>query len=316
MLNPWASADHRCNDRNAREGDSREALGIAYHAASLSSGTAMDTSIVFVGGGNMATSLISGLRQADCPGERITVVEPDEAKGEQLAAKYDVRVVTAATADVLDAEVVVLAVKPQMLRDVCQGLAKPMGNNRPLVISIAAGVPIAGLREWLGADHAYVRSMPNTPSLIGAGATGLYADERVTAGQRELAETILATAGIVAWVDDEKRLDAVTATSGSGPAYFFAFMEAMQAGAQELGLDESTARELVLHTALGAARMAIESGDDPTTLREKVTSPGGTTAAALDEFSQGELGALVERAMRSAAGRADSLARELLDKST
>jgi pyrroline-5-carboxylate reductase len=295
-------------------GCSPRRAGIAYHAASLTTGTAMDTSIVFVGGGNMATSLISGLRNADCPGERITVIEPDESKGEQLASQYGVNTVTSASAEVLAAEVVVLAVKPQMLRTVAQGLVEPLGDSKPLIISIAAGVPIAGMREWLGADHAYVRCMPNTPSLIGAGATGLYADEGVSGAQRELAETILATAGVTAWVEKESLLDAVTATSGSGPAYFFAFMEAMQAGAQELGLDESTARELVLHTALGAARMAIESGDDPTTLREKVTSPGGTTAAALDEFSQGELGALVERAMRSAAGRADSLARELLDE--
>ena len=274
----------------------------------------MDTSIVFVGGGNMATSLISGLRNADCPGERITVIEPDEAKGAQLASQYGVNTAASANADVLSAEVVVLAVKPQMLRDVAQGLAEPLGDNKPLIISIAAGVPIAGLREWLGADHAYVRCMPNTPSLIGAGATGLYADDGVTDAQRELADTILATAGVTAWVDEESLLDAITATSGSGPAYFFAFMEAMQAGAMELGLDEATARELVLHTALGAARMAIESGDDPTALREKVTSPGGTTAAALGEFSEGELGALVARAMRSASDRADSLARELLDK--
>lgn len=262
----------------------------------------------------MATSLISGLRNAGCPGEHITVIDPDAAKGTQLADRYGVNTLTAANADALAADVLVLAVKPQMLRQVAEGLVDPLGEHKPLIISIAAGVPVAGLRAWLGADHAYVRCMPNTPSLIGAGATGLYADEGVSADQRELAARIMTTAGVTAWVEQESLLDAVTATSGSGPAYFFAFMEAMQAGAIKLGLDEASARELVLHTALGAARMAVESGDDPTTLREKVTSPGGTTAAALDEFSQGELGALVEKAMRAASDRADSLGRELLNE--
>ncbi|WP_348767144.1 pyrroline-5-carboxylate reductase [uncultured Salinisphaera sp.] len=274
----------------------------------------MNTSIVFVGGGNMATSLISGLRNADWAGERITVVEPDEAKGQQLGADYGVNAVSNADSQSLNADVIVLAVKPQMMREVCQGLVEPLADRRPLIVSIAAGVPIAGLRQWLGAEHAYVRCMPNTPSLIGAGATGLYAEDGVTDAQRDLADSILETAGMTAWVADESLLDAVTATSGSGPAYFFAFMEAMQAGAVELGLDEATARQLVLHTALGAARMAIESGDDPATLREKVTSPGGTTAAALEQYAAGDLNALVARAMQAAAGRADSLATELLDK--
>ncbi|MBS63808.1 pyrroline-5-carboxylate reductase [Salinisphaera sp.] len=274
----------------------------------------MNTSIVFVGGGNMATSLISGLRHADWSGERITVIEPDDTKAQKLRADYGVNVASSADSQSLDADVIVLAVKPQMMREVCEGLVEPLGDRKPLVVSIAAGVPIAAFRQWLGADHAYVRCMPNTPSLIGAGATGLYADNGVTDAQRSLADSILETAGMTAWVAEESLLDAVTATSGSGPAYFFAFMEAMQAGAVELGLDEAAARELVLHTALGAARMAIESGDDPATLREKVTSPGGTTAAALEQYAAGDLNALVARAMQAAAGRADSLATELLDK--
>ena len=173
-------------------------------------------------------------------------------------------------------------------------------------------MPLAALAQWLGEDFAFVRCMPNTPSLIGAGATGLYAGTGVTADQRELADAILATAGITVWVDAESRLDAVTATSGSGPAYFFAFMEAMHAGARELGLDDDTARELVLHTALGAARMAIESGDDPATLREGHLK-GGTTAAALERFEAGDLNALVRDAMQAAARRADTLGQELMD---
>jgi pyrroline-5-carboxylate reductase len=299
---------------NPVAGGSRQTHAIAYHAPSLSTGIEMSTSIVFVGGGNMATSLISGLRNADWSGDCITVIEPDADKGQQLAADYAVNTVTSANDRTREADVIVLAVKPQMLREVCEGLVEPLGDRKPLIVSIAAGVPIAGLREWLGADHAYVRCMPNTPSLIGAGATGIYADDAVTDDQRTLADSILKTAGMTAWVAEESLLDAVTATSGSGPAYFFAFMEAMQAGAIELGLDEATARELVLHTALGAARMAIESGDDPSTLREKVTSPGGTTAAALEQYAAGDLNALVARAMEAAASRADSLATELLDK--
>lgn len=273
----------------------------------------MNSTIAFVGGGNMATSLISGLRNADCPGSHITVIEPDEVKRTHLAEQYGVNTAPSAHGGSLLTDVIVLAVKPQMMCEVAQDLIAPIGDNKPLIISIAAGVTITGLHQWLGSHHAYVRCMPNTPSLIGAGATGLYADRGVTDEQREQAESILRTAGVTAWVDDESLLDAVTATSGSGPAYFFAFMEAMQAGAIQLGLDESTARELVLHTALGAARMAIESGDDPATLRAKVTSPNGTTAAALEQFSEGELGALVERAMRASAGRAEELGQELQD---
>ncbi|GAB3678765.1 pyrroline-5-carboxylate reductase [Salinisphaera aquimarina] len=272
----------------------------------------MDHSIVFVGGGNMATSLISGLRSAGHDGGAITVVEPDDDKRDSLSRDYGVNCVANADGDTLAADVLVLAVKPQMMRNVTQDLATRMAHARPLVISIAAGVPLAGLRAWLGEELAYVRCMPNTPSLIGAGATGLYADDSVNAEQREIAEAVLATAGMTAWVAREELLDAVTATSGSGPAYFFAFMEAMQAGARELGLDEHTARELVLHTALGAARMAIESGDDPGTLRKKVTSPGGTTERALDTFADGELSQLVRKAMQAAADRADSLGQELL----
>lgn len=292
---------------------SPQAAAITYHAGSLQALGLMNERIVFVGGGNMATSLISGLRSADHAGERITVIEPDAAKRDSLSSRFAVHTVAGASPETLDADVIVLAVKPQMMRDVAQGLAEHLGDASPLILSIAAGLPLAALRGWLGDHLAYVRTMPNTPSLIGAGATGLYADDSVTAEQRELAQTMLATAGITAWVEDESLLDAVTATSGSGPAYFFAFMEAMVEGACELGLDEATARELVLNTALGAARMAIESGDDPATLRKNVTSPGGTTAEALATFSDGDLGQLVRRAMRAASDRAGTLADELSD---
>ncbi len=268
-------------------------------------------SIVFIGGGNMTTSLISGLRNAGWPGEAITVVDHNADKRERLSEQYGVNVVEQAESSHLAADAVVLAVKPQVMAEAVRALAPRFGDARPLILSIAAGIPLSALRDWLGADFAYVRCMPNTPSLMGVGATGLYADDATTAEQRKLADDIMATAGINAWVDDESLIDAVIATSGSGPAYFFAFMEAMIAGARDLGLDETAARELVLQTALGAARMATESGDDPATLRAKVTSQGGTTAAALNHFEAGDLDKLVAGAMRAASDRAAELARDL-----
>lgn len=267
-------------------------------------------SIVFIGGGNMAASLISGLRRAGWAGEAITVVDHNADKRERLAEQYGVATTEQARASHLGADAVVLAVKPQAMADSAHALAPLFGEARPLILSIAAGIPLTALRDWLGANFAYIRCMPNTPSLLGVGTTGLYADAATTAEQRQLADDIMATAGLNVWVDDEALIDAVIATSGSGPAYFFAFMEAMMAGARDLGLDETAARELVLQTALGAARMATESGDDPAKLRANVTSKGGTTAAALAHFEAGDLNTLVAGAMRAAADRAAELARD------
>lgn len=271
----------------------------------------MTYSIAFIGGGNMATSLISGLIHAGWAGDQITVVDRNADKRQALTEQYGVQTAESATADVLAVDALVLAVKPQAMGETARALADTLGASRPLILSVAAGIPLAALRQWLGTDAALVRSMPNTPSLLGVGATGLYADDHVTSAQRQLADNIMKTAGITVWVEREALIDAVIATSGSGPAYFFAFMEAMQKGAVELGLSETEARELVLQTALGAARMANESGDDPATLRAKVTSKGGTTAAALQCLAEGELEQLVSRAMTGAARRADELAQQL-----
>lgn len=270
-------------------------------------------SITFIGGGNMTTSLTSGLRSAGWPGDAITMIDHNADKRERLAEQYQVKTAEHAEAAHLDADAVVLAVKPQGMAETVRGLAPLFEQARPLILSIAAGIPLPALRDWLGADFAYVRCMPNTPSLLGVGATGLYADPATTAEQRQLAEDIMATAGLTVWVDKESLIDAVTATSGSGPAYFFAFMEAMIAGARDLGLDEASARDLVLQTALGAARMATEGDADPATLRTRVTSKGGTTAAALSHFESGDLDALVAGAMRAASDRASELARDLAD---
>lgn len=269
----------------------------------------MRTSIAFIGGGNMATSLIGGLLAGGHAAENILVVDPAPQRRAYLRDTYAVQVFTQISDAAVRADVWVLAVKPQIMHSVVQGLP----HAAPLVISIAAGISITALSTWLKGDPAIVRCMPNTPALIGAGAGALFAPDVVTTEQRDIAETILASAGLAVWVQSEKDLDAVTATSGSGPAYFFAFMEAMQTCAQDMGLPPDTARQLVLQTALGAARMALESGDDPTTLRKKVTSPGGTTERALSILEEGGFDLLVGEAMRAAAGRSAQLSEELFE---
>jgi pyrroline-5-carboxylate reductase len=190
---------------------------------------------------------------------------------------------------------------------VARDIAESVNRGRPLVISIAAGIQEGALREWLGGEVALVRSMPNTPSMIQSGATGLYAGPGVSREQRDMAESILRAVGLTCWVDDESQMDAVTAVSGSGPAYYFLIMEAIEAVACEMGLDAETARLLTLQTALGAARMAIESSDSPATLRQKVTSPGGTTEHALKILEEGRLRELINEALKGAQSRSREL---------
>jgi pyrroline-5-carboxylate reductase len=205
------------------------------------------------------------------------------------------------------AEVVVLAVKPQALEGVARDISDSVTRGRPLVISIAAGIQESALREWLGGEVTLVRSMPNTPAMIQSGATGLYAGPGVSDKQRDMAESILRAVGLTRWVDDESLMDAVTAVSGSGPAYYFLIMEAIEAAACEMGLEAETARLLTLQTALGAARMAIESIDSPATLRQKVTSPGGTTERALNILEEGRLRELFSEALKGAQSRSREL---------
>ncbi len=270
----------------------------------------MERKLVFIGGGNMARSLIGGLRQS---GNRspITVVEPDMAKHSALAADLEVDCVAEASPQVLNADAVVLAVKPQVLPDVAPALAASMAESGGVIISIAAGVPLSALVYWFGQSRPIVRCMPNTPALIGAGMTGLYAPPGVDSDTRHLAETILAAAGQTLWVESEADLNAVTGISGSGPAYFFAIMEALQLAAEAQGLPPETGRQLVTQTALGAARMVDESGDDAGTLRVNVTSPGGTTEQALNVLAEADLNATIARAVQAAVARAGELADEL-----
>ncbi len=271
----------------------------------------MIRNIAFIGGGNMAGALVHGLVEDGTDPASILVAEPDGARREQLAARHGVRTTEDNAAAAAEAELVVLAVKPQVLHEVARQLAPVLDRNRPLCISIAAGIRHAALLRWLGGSVPLVRAMPNTPAMLQAGATGLYAPPSLEERHREAAEHVLRAVGLVVWVEDEALMDAVTAVSGSGPAYFFLFMEAMEAAARELGLDGETAGLLVRQTALGATRMALESSLDLPTLRLGVTSPGGTTERAIGVFEEGGLRALVHRALAAARDRSRELSREL-----
>ena len=260
----------------------------------------------------MASSLIGGLTSSSEQPTNILVAEPNAAQREQLAQQFDIQT-TEDNTDTLKADVVVLAVKPQLLQVVCRELSEALrrSNKQPLFISIAAGVRSADIDRWLGGNQAIVRCMPNTPSLLQTGATGLYANLQVNASQKTLAENILQAVGIALWVNKEDELDAVTAVSGSGPAYFFLLMEAMQLAGIKLGLEAETAKKLVLQTALGAALMADNSDVDAATLRARVTSKGGTTEQAINSFQNANFEQLVENALKAANDRSQILANEL-----
>lgn len=265
------------------------------------------TDIAFIGGGNMARSLIAGLVRQGTDPHRIRVAEPVAALREALAAEYGVHAVASAAEAADDAALWMFAVKPQVLRGVCSELATLAQAQRPLLVSIAAGITTAQLDRWLGGGHALVRAMPNTPALLGAGVTGLFASVGVDAGQRAHAERVLAAAGVTVWVEDEALIDAVTAVSGSGPAYVFLLAEAMEAAGIAQGLPADTARTLTLQTVLGAARMLTESGEAPSELRRRVTSPNGTTQAAIETFQHGGFEALTAAAIAAAAARGRAL---------
>lgn len=263
--------------------------------------------IAFIGGGNMARSLIGGLIARGTAAGAIRVSEPVDALREGLVRDFGITT-TADNAEAAGpAGLWVLAVKPQVMRAVCEALAPLAQQARPLVVSIAAGITAAQLQRWLGGGIAVVRTMPNTPALLGAGVTGLFASAEVDANGRDQATNLLASAGKTVWIEDEAKMDAVTATSGSGPAYVFLLAEAMQAAAEAEGLPAEAARALVLETVLGAARMLTESGEPAGELRRRVTSPGGTTQAAIETFEAGGFRALVADAIRNATERGRQL---------
>jgi len=266
------------------------------------------TRIAFIGAGNMARSLVGGLIADGWDPDRISVSDPDEGQISALRSHFPVATTTRNSQLVETSDVVVLAVKPQVIRDVAREISDAVQANRPLLISIAAGVRVADLMRWLGGDCALVRCMPNTPALVQSGATVLYASQAVSAQQKDLAESILRAVGLAVWIEDESLMDAVTALSGSGPAYFLLVIEALQEAGETLGLSPATARLLALQTAFGAAKMALESSEDAAVLRRQVTSPGGTTEKALGVLEDGGIRELFNKALAAARDRSRELA--------
>jgi len=270
--------------------------------------------IGFIGGGNMASSLINGLITSGHSASQIWVSDTNPDTLQSLAESLKVNITDNNDELVKDVDVVVLAVKPQVMRLVTENIKNSSTNKAQLFVSIAAGISQASLAEWLGNDVAIVRCMPNTPALVMTGATALHANSVVSNEQKDLAENILRAVGISLWVEKESELDAVTAVSGSGPAYYFLLMEAMEEAALQLGLCEKTARLLIQQTALGAAKIALESDDTPSELRLKVTSPGGTTEQALNAFNDGGFTPLVSKALHAARDRSIEMSKELGEK--
>lgn len=267
--------------------------------------------IAFIGGGNMATALIAGLAGKLTAGANIHVIDPNAAALDKLRAQYGVATATQADGALSAYDVIVLAVKPQSMREVAAQLL-PLLNAAapPLVVSIAAGIRAVDLSRWLGGYQAIVRCMPNTPALVGKGITGMVAADGVSAAQREAADAIMRAVGATVWLDHEDKIDAVTAVSGSGPAYVFYFIEAMQQAAAELGLSAEQGRQLALATFDGAAQLAVDATEPVSVLRERVTSKGGTTYAALTSMeAAGVKGAIVE-AVKAAALRGKTLGDE------
>jgi pyrroline-5-carboxylate reductase len=266
--------------------------------------------VAFIGAGNMATSLISGLLASGHMHDHLLAADQDEGQRQALRQKYAIEVLDSNIMLAERADVLILAVKPQSLKAVCAELQQTLQANKPLIISIAAGIRIRQLEHWLSYPAAIVRAMPNTPALIQCGASALYANAQVDPAQRAQANRILMAAGVTVWLDHEEQMDMVTALSGSGPAYFFLFMEALMAAADELGLPTTIARQLTLQTALGAARMAIEGNDDLRTLRRKVTSPGGTTERGIQAMEAAGIQSLARATLLAAHQRAIELSQQ------
>ncbi|MDX5300216.1 MAG: pyrroline-5-carboxylate reductase [Gammaproteobacteria bacterium] len=258
----------------------------------------------------MASAIIGGLIATGFPAQHIRVSDPNADGLARLAARYGVHT-THDNTIAADADILLLAVKPQVLQTVCTPLVTLVQTRRPLVISIAAGIGSAQVDAWLGGHLAVVRCMPNTPAMVGEGATGLFANTRVSPAQREAAESLFRSVGTTCWVDDESLMHAITAVSGSGPAYFFLILEALELAGTQAGLPAETARALAIQTMRGAARMARDSGEEPAQLKRNVMSPGGTTERAIQTFEQGDLVGLIGQAVAAANARSAELAEQL-----
>ncbi len=267
-----------------------------------------DLNIGFIGAGNMAQAIIGGLLKTGTDAGQITIFDPNKSLTSQLSDHLGVAVAADSRQLFARCDVIVIAVKPQVMQAAMENLQGAVLNEAAFMISVAAGIPIKQMQRWIGAAHPLVRVMPNTPALVGAGISGLFASDEVTQTQKQSAESILRAVGSVTWVEHEPLIDAVTAVSGSGPAYFFYFIEALEQAALENGLDQDQARLLSLETAFGAAKLAMESDASAATLRARVTSPGGTTEAALAILNQHKVAKRLREAVAAAAKRAKELA--------
>lgn len=270
-----------------------------------------NTNLAFIGAGNMARSLIGGLIEKGYSAGAITVSDINNDMLLQLEQDFSVKTSTDNVAVVSNADVVVLAVKPHIVKLIIEQIKSVIPKRQPVIISIAAGVREKDISRWIGNNHPVIRCMPNTPSLIGAGASGLFANDYVTDEQKQLAQTMLDATGISHWVEEEGLLDSITALSGSGPAYFFFLAECMTDAAVKLGLDKELAETLANQTAFGAARMLVETGTDAKQLRENVTSKGGTTEAAINSFESSEMRDIIYKGMESAYKRSIELGSKL-----
>lgn len=266
--------------------------------------------IAIIGAGHMGASLVGGLIANHYPEDKLWIADPSNTQLIALSNRFsNIHSTNDNLIACSHASIIILAVKPQIFSEVASPLADIVQKNKPLIISIAAGIRATSIEKWLGGNIAIVRAMPNTPSLIGCGATALYANQFVTEEQRNLAESILRAVSVSVWIDDEKLMDVITSLSGSGPAYFFLVIEALQKAAEDLGLPEQTSRLLTLQTAYGASRMALESDIDVTELRRRVTSPGGTTERAL-QVLENKIHEVFKEALTAATKRSEELAKQ------
>ena len=267
--------------------------------------------ISFIGAGNMARAILGGLVASGYNPQKIWASAPEDSHLQGLRSDFGVYTTTDNRHCAEQGDILILAVKPQIMADVCRDIASMVQNTRPLVVSIAAGLDSATIGGWLGGEVPVVRCMPNTPSLVGEGAAALYATEEVSQKQRQSVTDIFESIGVAVWVEQEELMHSVTALSGSGPAYCFLMLEAMESAATEAGVDPDTARRLAIQTMGGAARMAAQSDDSPEQLKRNVMSPGGTTERAIETFEQGGLRALVRKACEAARTRSAELSEQL-----
>jgi pyrroline-5-carboxylate reductase len=267
--------------------------------------------IGFIGAGNMASAIVGGMLAERFQPTQIWASAPDDRQLQGMSKRFGINITTDNRHCATQADVLILAVKPQVMHDVCRDIHSVVQNTRPLIVSIAAGLDSQTLESWLGGGLPVVRCMPNTPALVGQGASALFATPAVTEAQRQLAESIFASVGLAVWLDEEEQMHAVTALSGSGPAYCFLFLEALEDAARQAGIAAPIARQLAIQTLAGAATMARDSGEEPGQLKRNVMSPGGTTEKAIETFEAGQFPELVAKAYEAARQRSGELAAQL-----